>query len=244
MIPFTMRTDSSHAAIHRQLRSLGSPRKARLLRGFFKTGPGEYGEGDVFLGATVPEIRRLAEEHGQIPLSGIRSLLHSPIHESRLLALIILVDQYEGNGDGRKRIFDFYLRSTRHINNWDLVDCSAPQIVGVHLSGKQARLLDRLARSSDLWKRRIAIVATLHFIRQGRLRDTFRLARTLLDDPEDLIHKATGWMLREAGKRNQRSLERFLRAHARRMPRTMLRYAIERLSERKRRGFLSLKPRR
>lgn len=225
--------------IRQELRRLGRPGKAKVLQGFFKTGPGEYGEGDVFIGVTVPEIRQLAKKYESLSLSEIRLLLRSAIHEERLLALILLVDQYrQANNAHRKKIYDFYIRSTRHINNWDLVDVSAAAIVGAHLATRSTRVLDQFARSPDLWKRRIAIVATHEFIRRNRLKETFRIAQTFLHDREDLIHKATGWMLREAGKRDTPALERFLKRHGPRMPRTMLRYAIERFPAVKRRLFL------
>ena len=205
---------------------------------FFRTGPGEYGEGDEFLGLKVPQIRKLAREFRALPLKEVEGLLKSKWHEARLLALVILVDQFE-RADERMRdaIFRLYLRSTKFINNWDLVDASAPHIVGAHI--KDRSLLTKLARSKSLWERRIAIVATQHFIRNHDLKDTFRLAKNLLDDKHDLIHKATGWMLREAGKRDRDALVAFLEEHATRMPRTMLRYAIEKFPPALRRRLMA-----
>jgi 3-methyladenine DNA glycosylase AlkD len=206
---------------------------------FFKTGPGQYGEGDRFLGIKVPVVRRLAREFGPLALGEASRLLDSEFHEARLLALHALVRWYEkGNAEARQAIHDLYLARTDRVNNWDLVDTSAPGIVGRHLADRDRTILDRLVGSASLWERRIAIVATQHFIRNNETTDTFRLAAALLPDRHDLIHKAAGWMLREAGKRDAAGLERFLAAHASRMPRTMLRYAIERLPEADRRRHM------
>jgi 3-methyladenine DNA glycosylase AlkD len=218
-----------------RLRALENPNDAAFLTRFFKTGPGQYGEGDRFLGLRVPVIRRAAKEFKDLPLAEVECLLHSPIHEERLAALVVLVMQAaKADAKARKRIYDLYLANTRHINNWDLVDLSAPQIVGAHLADRDRRPLRRLARSAWLWDRRISILATLHFIRLGQFADTLDIAERLLADREDLIHKAVGWMLREVGKRDVAALEDFLGRHCRIMPRTMLRYAIERLPEKKR----------
>ncbi len=231
------------AAVKRDLARLADKEKATLLARFFKTGKGEYGEGDRFLGLAVPQQRSVAKLHADLPLAGIRELLRSPYHEHRLTALLILVDRY-GRAAKRKddaeerKIYDFYLVNAARVDNWDLVDLTAPNIVGRFLLGKERDVLYRLVRSRDLWERRIAIVATLAFIRERDLTDTFRLSGLLLGDRHDLIHKATGWMLREAGKRDQAALERFLTKHAARMPRTALRYAIERFPERKRQRYL------
>jgi 3-methyladenine DNA glycosylase AlkD len=231
--------------IQARLRSLGNPREAAFLAGFFKTGPGQYGEGDVFLGLRVPVVRKVAREFGTLPLDEAESLLHSPIHEERLAALVILTMQAaKGDAAGRKRIYDFYLANTRYVNNWDLVDLSAPQIVGAHLAGRSRRPLYRLACSRWLWDRRIAILATFHFVRQMDFADTLRIAELLLNDEHDLLHKAVGWMLREVGKRDVAVLEGFLARHCRTMPRTMLRYAIERLPESKRREYMAAKRKR
>jgi len=227
-------------AAQQRLRSLGSPEQAAILARFFKTGPGQYGEGDRFIGVKVPATRRVAKEFKNLPLPEVESLLHSEVHEERLLALVILIGQFD-NGDDvqRKQIYDLYLANTGQINNWDLVDLSAPQIVGGYLEARSRKPLDRLARSASLWERRISIVATHWFIRHGHFADTLRIAGTLLADKEDLIHKAVGWMLREVGKRDVAVLERFLDEHCQAMPRTMLRYAIERFPERRRLVYMN-----
>jgi 3-methyladenine DNA glycosylase AlkD len=225
-----------------RLRSLGSPGDAAFLARFFKTGPGQYGEGDVFIGVRVPVIRKVAREFKGLPLPEVESLLHSKIHEERLAALVILVLRAaKADTKTRKRIYDLYLANTKYINNWDLVDLSAPQLVGAYLEDKSRRPLYRMARSSWLWDRRISILATFHFIRQHDFADTLGIAETLLADREDLIHKAVGWMLREVGKRDVAALENFLGQHCRVMPRTMLRYAIEKFPEKKRREYLDSK---
>lgn len=222
-----------------ELKRMADPTKAMVLQGFFKTGSGEYGEGDVFLGITAPELRKLAKVYGQLPRPEIRKLLYSPIHEARVLALMILVLRFlKEDGPGQERIYRFYLRSTARINNWDLVDLSAPTIVGGYLAQRDKRSLLRLAKSRNLWERRIAVLATFYFIRAGEFGWTLRLARQLLHDPHELIHKAVGWMLREVGKRNQAALRTFLERHHSGMPRVMLRYAIERLPERTRKHYL------
>ncbi len=230
---------SSPAAVRSGLARLADRKRAALHRGFFKTGPGEYGEGDEFLGVKVPDLRRLAREHGEASLSVLRRLIGSPVHEERLIALLILVAKYSRGGEEeRRRVFDFYLENTGGVNNWDLVDLSAGNIVGEHLAARDKALLYKLAESEDLWERRISIIATSAFIKRGEYIHTFRIAAKLLGDKEDLIHKAAGWMLREVGKRDPESEERFLKRHYKRMPRTMLRYAIERFPERKRLRYL------
>jgi 3-methyladenine DNA glycosylase AlkD len=223
------------AAIRRAMRGLADPERARVLRGFFKTGPGDYGEGDRFIGLTVPQTRSLAKRFGPAGYPAISALLGSPIHEERLLALLFLVDLYE-RGD-RDAAYRLYVRSFARINNWDLVDLSAPNIVGAHGVGR-AQLL-RWAGSSHLWTRRISIVSTYASIRERRYGDTLAVARALLRDDHDLIHKACGWMLREVGKRDVAALEGFLKRHHRAMPRTMLRYAIERFPEPRRKAWLA-----
>jgi 3-methyladenine DNA glycosylase AlkD len=228
------------AAIHRDVLALANPTRARHSLRFFKTAPGEYGAGDRFLGLSVPEIRKLEVKHRAAPLGVITRLLHSKWHEERLLALCILVRQYRTAGPAqRSAIFRLYLGNTKYINNWDLVDCSAWQIVGAQLREGGRERLVRLAKSKGLWERRIAIIATADYIKLGEFDDTLRIARALRDDPHDLIHKAVGWMLREVGKRDRSALEGFLRRHAARMPRTMLRYAIERFPEQLRRRYLA-----
>lgn len=222
-----------------RLKSLASPAVATAATRFFKTGPGQYGEGDTFIGINVPTLRTVSRSFRAMPLDEIERLLDSPVHEERHLALMVLVLQAaKGDEIHRERIFDLYLRNTRHINNWDLVDCSAPQVVGGYLMSGARKPLLKLARSASLWERRIAIVATQHFIRHGDFGETLAISRILLNDREDLLHKATGWMLREVGKRDQTVLEGFLDRHGAEMPRTMLRYAIERLPPDHRRAYL------
>jgi 3-methyladenine DNA glycosylase AlkD len=220
------------------VRALAKPARAEILQSFFKTGPGEYGEGDRFLGLTVPEVRGLVRRFHPVDFDAIATLVASPWHEERLLALLLLVERYrKGSGAERGRSHRLYLKSLRHINNWDLVDATAEHVVGPHEVGR-VRLL-AWAASKNLWCRRIAILSTFHAIRRNRFDDTLAVARRLLRDPEDLLHKATGWMLREVGKRDPAVLERFLRRHHRSMPRTMLRYAIERFPEAKRKAYLA-----
>ena len=227
------------ATLQRELRRLGNPDRARISQWFFKTGPGEYGEGDRFIGLSVPQVRKLAKQYRQLSLPETKRLLRSPIHEERLLALLLLVSAFgTADEDVQRRIYVAYLRSTRYINNWDLVDCSAEHIVGAFLRERSRAPLLRLARSASLWDRRIAILATFHFIKRSEFAPTLRIARRLLRDREDLIHKAVGWMLREVGKRDRATEETFLRQHYRQMPRTMLRYAIERFPERLRQRYL------
>ena len=230
------------AAVLRELRRQRNPFQAAILRRFFKTGPGEYGEGDEFWGLKVPQVRAVLAGFSEVPLNVAGELLDSPVHEARFFAAAALVRTYaRGNAAARTAVFDFYLAHSARINNWDLVDVSAPGIVGRHLPpGGGRRVLGRLAASATLWNRRIAMVSTLEPIRQGRLENTFWLAERLLDDPEDLMHKAMGWMLREAGKRDVQALFAFLDAHAARMPRTALRYALERIAPEKRRKWMDL----
>jgi 3-methyladenine DNA glycosylase AlkD len=224
--------------IKAELKRLGDEKKAKILQGFFKTGPGEYGEGDVFIGVKVPELRRLSSRH-DLSIGGIRKLLKSPIHEERLLALFILVRVYSRADQGmKKRIYELYLESTRYINNWDLVDSSAEHIVGDYLMNRSKRPLFRLAKSKSIWERRIAILSTFRFVKQHEYKDALEVSSALLVDDEDLIHKAVGWMLREIGNRDIKAEERFLKKYYKRMPRTMLRYAIEKFPETKRQRYL------
>ena len=210
------------------------------MRRFFKTGPGDYGAGDRFLGVSVPQLRQLARQYQDLALGQVSRLLSSPWHEERLLATLMLVRQYRrGTWHQREAIYRLYLRRRVRINNWDLVDSSAEHIVGAHLRKGDRSILRRLANSRRVWDRRIAIIATFHYIKRGEFAETVRLARLLLADPHDLIHKAVGWMLREAGKRDRTVTERFLRRHGKRMPRTMLRYAIELFPSRLRRRYLA-----
>jgi 3-methyladenine DNA glycosylase AlkD len=219
---------------------LADPADAIHLQRFFKTGPGEYGAGDKFLGLRVPALRRLVKEYRELADTHALEMLVSSWHEERLLALMLLVDQY-GRGDSSRRdsIHRAYLAHTRYINNWDLVDASAGQIIGSHLDARDIALLERLAQSNDIWERRIAIVSTYHFIKQNEFGPTLKIARILVRDSHDLIHKAVGWMLREVGKRDRATEDGFLKKHYREMPRTMLRYAIERHPEKIRKQYLA-----
>ena len=244
--------------ISQELNKLKNPAKAKILQKFFKTNKGEYGEGDIFLGITVPQQRKIVKKYfQQIKLSDIQKLLNSKIHEYRLVGVLILVEKYKKNLDkslkkiltptqpvqnySKKQIFDFYLKNTQHINNWDLVDLSAPNIVGDYLLDRDKKILYKLAKSKNLWQRRISILATFAFIHENQFHDTINLSRILLKDSHDLIHKAVGWMLREMGKRDEKELIEFLDKHTAQMPRTMLRYAIEKLPEKKRKYYLNKK---
>jgi len=225
------------------LKRRASPARAKTLATFFKTGPGQYAHGDKFLGITVPVQRVLAGPFFALPLKEIAVLLQSPVHEERLTALIILVGKFErAQGCAREHIAAFYLKNLKHVNNWDLVDLSAPQILGAYLyeHGRQGTgVLTRLARSKNLWERRAAMVSTFYFIRRKSAREAFIVARVLFNDGHDLIHKAVGWMLRETGKHVSRDvLEKFLRRHYKNMPRTALRYAIEHFSKTRRQAYL------
>jgi 3-methyladenine DNA glycosylase AlkD len=230
------------ADVRKELESMAEPEKAAILQRFFKTGPSQYGEGDIFIGVMVPQSRQVAKKFNQLPLGEVRTLLYSRVHEERLVALLILAWRYSSASSSREKeaIVKFYLDHIKRVNNWDLVDLSAPNILGAHLVDRDGRrrLLYRLAGSENVWERRIAIVATHHFIRNGDFSDTLKIAEMLLQDRHDLIHKAVGWMLREVGKRDAAAEEEFLEKHCSVMPRTMLRYAIERLSERKRRRYM------
>lgn len=214
--------------IQTALKKLGNRQKAANSKRFFKTGPGEYGEGDEFLGIPVPALRKLVPKHPELTIADATRLLRSSIHEERLLALFLLVRRYQkGDAQDQAQIYHHYLNHTRHINNWDLVDASAQHIMGAFLYSRDKTPLFQLARSADLWERRIAVMATFHFIHNQEFSATLKIARLLLTDREDLIHKAVGWMLREVGKRNITVEEKFLKKHYQKMPRTMLRYAIE-----------------
>ena len=222
-----------------RLQMLGDGERVQVLQRFFKAAQGEYGEGDVFVGLRVPEIRKLAKEYQALPFSEIIQLLQSSIHEARLLALLILVRAYtQGDASLQEQIFNLYLRNTRFINNWDLVDASAEYIVGSHLRYRSRSPLHALTVSNLLWDRRISIMATFHYIKYGEFAETLRIAELLLRDPEDLIHKAVGWMLREIGKRDRLTEKEFLKVHYKIMPRTMLRYAIEKFPEKLRQQYL------
>ncbi len=229
----------SAEALRKKLQKLGDPERAAVLQRFFKTGPGEYGEGDSFLGVRVPVLRRLAGSCGDMALDEVVSLLTSPVHEERFLALLLLIQCYRGRRPSQKKaVYDLYLSHTAWINNWDLVDVSAEQIVGAYLKSRSKVPLYRLARSPSLWERRISILSTFHYIKEGAFQETLNISELLLGDDVDLIHKAVGWMLREVGKRHSETAESFLKIHGHRMPRTMLRYAIERLPAAKRQEYL------
>jgi 3-methyladenine DNA glycosylase AlkD len=226
-------------ALRERLAAMADPARAATLQRFFKTGRGQYAEGDVFIGVTVPQVRAVVRAAGTVALGQITALLRSRVHEERLLALLLLVEAFDrGTETERRAIYRLYLSSTAYINNWDLVDASAPRIIGCGLQDRSRAPLHRLARSASLWERRIAVLATLAFIRRGEFDETFRVADLLLDDRHDLIHKAVGWMLREVGNRDGAAARRFLQPRYRRLPRTMLRYAIEKFSERERRHYL------
>ncbi|TRO47732.1 DNA alkylation repair protein, partial [Candidatus Bathyarchaeota archaeon] len=228
-----------HEQVKAELEKLSDPEHAMKLQGFFKTGKGEYGEGDVFLGLRVPDQRRVAKKYRKAPLTDVSELLRSEIHEHRLTALFILTEQFnKGNEETRRRIVDLYLSNTAYVNNWDLVDSSAHKILGEWLIDKERGLLYELARSESLWERRISVISTFAFISRGDLVDAVALAEAMVDDEHDLIHKASGWVLREVGKKDQSVLEKFLLDHYKTMPRTMLRYSIERLPEELRRFYM------
>ena len=224
-----------------ELQSIADTKYAAFVAGYFKTGKGDYGEGDVFLGIKVPVLQKIVKKYN-LTLAEIEKLLESEVHEHRYCALLSLIKQYQNNKE-HKKVFDFVLEHTKHINNWDLVDTIAPQLIGPYLVDTDKSILYQLARSSNLWERRIAIVSTLAFIREEQYEDTLKIAELLLHDEHDLLHKAVGWMLREVGKRDQDVEEAFLAKHHKNMPRTMLRYAIERFSEEKRRSYLGTQPR-
>jgi 3-methyladenine DNA glycosylase AlkD len=227
-------------AAQEALRALAKPDKAAFLAGYFKTGVGQYGAGDQFLGVAVPEVRRLARQFAALPLDAAGQLLASPYNEERLLALLIWVAQYaKADAAAREKICQSYLVKRQRVNNWNLVDSSAPAILGVHLLTRERSVLDKLVQSPSMWDRRIAVLATFAFIRAGEFSDSLRLVETLLGDRQDLMHKACGWALRETGKRDLAVLLDFLRRHQQAMPRTMLRYAIERLAPGQRQALLA-----
>jgi 3-methyladenine DNA glycosylase AlkD len=230
---------SIYGEIKKELRKSANPIKAKLLQGFFKTGKNEYGQGDVFLGITVPEVRRIIKKYKKIGLVDIENLLHSKIHEERLAGLLALVNLYDGGGESEKKtIFRFYITNLKQVNNWDLVDLTAHRIIGGYLLNRPKIILYKLARSKNLWHKRVTIISTFKFIKYGRFSDSLKIASLLLKDEHDLIHKAVGWMLREVGKKSIKSEEDFLKRHYRKMPRTMLRYAIEKFPEKKRLAYL------
>lgn len=225
--------------LRKELKNAADKEQAHNLQRFFKTGKGEYGEGDKFYGIKVPVQRRIAKNYAGIPLSDIQVLLDSSIHEERLISLLILVNQYtQGDDTAREKIFGFYLINTENINNWDLVDLSAPRIIGAHLLNREKTVLFKLAKSTNIWEKRIAIISTIYFIRYMHFETTFQIAEILLNDEHDLIHKGVGWMLREVGNKDLRQEEIFLKKYYTQMPRTMLRYAIEKFPEKKRKDYL------
>jgi 3-methyladenine DNA glycosylase AlkD len=226
--------------IKKVLRNLADPAIAEHSARFFKTGKGEYGEGDRFLGIRVPVLREQVRKFESVPIREIQRLLLSSFHEDRLCALLLLVRKYaKGTEQERTDIYELYLKNTKYINNWDLVDSSAHHIVGVYLEHRDRQPLYQLVESTSLWERRIAIMSTFHFIRKNEFDDTLNLSKRLINDTEDLIHKAVGWMLREIGKRDLGVEEVFLKAYYQNMPRTMLRYAIERFPEHRRKQYLN-----
>ena len=229
----------THQQASQRLRELADPERAPQLARFFKTAPGEYGAGDVFLGLRMPMIRKLIPEFSALPLSDVQALLRSPYHEERLFALLLLVRKVQRGGEREKEeIYRLYCSNTSYINGWDLVDCSAEYIVGGYLQDRDRRPLDILAASNLLWERRIAIMATFRYVKQGEFGPTLHVANLLRHDPHDLIHKAVGWMLREVGNRDRAVEESFLQEYYHDMPRTMLRYAIERFPEARRQQYL------
>ena len=231
----------TYRELQQKLRGLSDPEIAEHSLRFFKTGSGEYGRGDQFLGIRVPQVRKVAKEFKDMPLEDVQTLLRSEYHEERLCALIMLVNSFKSaDRKQRSEIYSLYLDNTAYINNWDLVDVSAEHIVGAYLLDKDSEILYSLAKSDNLWERRIAVISTFHFIRNNEFEDTLAIAEQLLKDEHDLIHKAAGWMLREVGKRDTGKLESFLQKFGSRMPRTMLRYAIEKFPEGKRKKYLTM----
>ncbi len=235
-----MREARNAADVRHRLRESADPKKAAFLPRFFKTGRGEYGEGDRFHGVVIPRCRKIAKAARHLGDEELEELLSSPMHEERIVALLVMVDRFErGDRNVRSRVYRLYRRKLGRVNNWDLVDGSAPTIAGGYFEERNRAQLYRWARSKKLWERRIAMLATYRYIRKGDFEDALAIARILRDDVEDLIQKAVGWMLREIGNRDREAEERFLRAHHRKMPRTMLRYAIEKFPEPLRKAYLN-----
>lgn len=226
-------------SLKKELKRKASSKRAKILKRFFKTGPGEYGEGDIFLGLKVGDSREIAKKYQNLSLKETEKLLHSKIHEERLIALLILIHKFQTDNERLKeKVFKLYLKNTKYINNWDLVDLSANKIVGEYLRDKSKNILYKLAKSRNIWERRIAIMSTFQFIKNNEFKETLKISKLLLKDEHDLIHKAVGWMLREVGKRVLVAEEKFLKTHYKKMPRTMLRYAIERFPEKRRQAYL------
>ena len=220
--------------LKKEIKKHSNPEKAKIYARFFKTGKGQYGEGDKFLGLTVPDQRKLAQKYVYLNFEEIKQLLYSKYHEHRLTGFFILCYKYQkSNAKEKDKIIEFYLMHKHRGNNWDLIDCVSDKLLGKHILEKDKSILYDLAKSESLWDRRIAIISTFEFIRNKKFKDTKKIAEILMNDKHDLIHKAAGWMLREMGKRDEKELIKFLDKHYRKMPRTMLRYAIERLSEKK-----------
>jgi len=225
--------------LKKELRNFADFKKSNILLKFFKTGIGEYGEGDIFLGIIVPNTRKVAKKYIDLEFADIKELLYSKIHEERLCALLILVEKFSiADEKEMKNVFNFYIKNTKQINNWDLVDLSAPKIIGAYLLNKPKNILYKMAVSKNLWKKRISIISTFTFIKAGKYSDSFKIAEILMDDKHDLIHKAVGWMLREIGKRSLKDEISFLNKYYKKMSRTMLRYAIEKFPEEKRQFYL------
>ncbi len=232
----------TYQSLVRELKSLANPKKAQTYQRFFKTGPGEYGEGDIFLGIDVGTQRKIAKKYKELGMQDVKKLLTSPIHEYRFTAVILLNIKFnKASEKEHKRIVNFYLKNRRFINNWDLVDSSAEKLLGKYLLKKDRHILYEYAVSDNLWDKRIAIIATHAFIKEGKYGDTLKISKMLLKDDHDLIHKAVGWMLREVGKKDEKVLTKFLDNHTLDMPRTMLRYSIERFPEKKRKYYLHMK---
>jgi len=225
--------------LKRELSCYADFEKANLLQRFFKTGKGQYGEGDIFLGVSVSNARKVAKKFTKLPLSEIKKLLYSRIHGERHCALLVLVDKFaEASDKEKKQIFDFYIKNAKRVNNWDLVDVSAPKIVGEYLLNKPKGILYKFAVSENLWEKRISVLSTFTFIKNNKYNDSFKIAKILMHDEHDLIHKAVGWMLREVGKRSLKDEEKFLKEYYKKMPRTMLRYSIEKFPEERRIKYL------
>lgn len=235
-------TNKNFSHLHQTLLKLKDPVRTKHSQRFFKTGKGEYGEGDVFVGLTTPESRKLVFKYKDLPYQEIKKALKGKFHEERLIGLLLLVLRYQKGSEADKRTaYEIYINNTKYINNWDLVDVTAEKIIGPYLEEKDKSLLYKFAKSKNLWERRIAIMSTFHYIKQGDSSETLKIAEILLHDKEDLIHKAVGWMLREVGKRcGEEVEEKFLKQHYQTIPRTMLRYAIERFPEKKRKKYLEI----
>jgi 3-methyladenine DNA glycosylase AlkD len=230
----------NNSSIIKDLEAIADATKAQAMGRYFKTDKGQYAEGDIFVGISMPDLRSIIKKHPLLLLSDIELLLRSPVHEYRMAALLLLMSRYKRIKHERDSIFEFYLNNLVYINNWDLVDVSCRDIIGVHLMDKDREILYDLAEGLHLWSQRVAMVSTWYFIKHKQFGDTFRLAELLLSHSHDLMHKAVGWMLREVGKRDELALEEFIETHARQMSRTTLRYAIERFEEKKRQYFLKL----